>query len=52
MHIYLRPPESPYTLIDDLTAANLSRLTVEGSAPAAVVETSPGSNYESSSNID
>jgi len=43
-HIYLRPTgESCYTLLDDLTAAILSRLTVEGFTPAAVVETSPGS---------
>ncbi len=43
-HIYLRPTgESCYTLLDDLTAATLPRLTVEGYAPAAVVETSPGS---------
>ena len=43
-HIYLRPTgESCYTLLDDLTAATLSRLTVEGYAPAAVIETSPGS---------
>ncbi len=43
-HIYLRPTgESCYTLLDDLTAATLSHLTVEGYAPAAVVETSPGS---------
>ena len=43
-HIYLRPTgESCYTLLDDLTAATLPRLTAEGYAPAAVVETSPGS---------
>jgi hypothetical protein len=43
-NIYLRPTgESCYTLLDDLTAATLSRLTVEGYAPAAVIETSPGS---------
>ncbi len=43
-HIYLRPTgESCYTLLDDLTAATLARLTIEGYAPAAVVETSPGS---------
>lgn len=43
-HIYTRPTgESPYTLLDDLTAPNLSRLDFEGYAPAAVVETSPGS---------
>ena len=42
-NIYLRPTgESCYTLLDDLTAATLSRLTVEGYAPAAVIETSPG----------
>ena len=42
-HIYLRPTgESCYTLLDDLTAATLPRLTAEGYAPAAVVETSPG----------
>ena len=43
-HIYLRPTgESCYTLLDDLTAATLPRLKAEGYAPAAVVETSPGS---------
>ena len=43
-HIYLRPSgESCYTLLDDLTAATLPRLAAEGYAPAAVVETSPGS---------
>lgn len=43
-HIYLRPTgESPYTLLDDLTAATHLQLTAEGFAPAAVVETSPGS---------
>ncbi len=43
-HIYIRPTgESPYTLLDDLNAASLPRLTAEGYAPAAVVETSPGS---------
>ncbi|MGI4830360.1 MAG: RepB family DNA primase [Janthinobacterium lividum] len=42
-HIYIRPTgESPYTLLDDLTATSLTRLTAEGYAPAAVVETSPG----------
>jgi hypothetical protein len=43
-HIYIRPTgESPYTLLDDLTAAALARLAAEGYGPAAVVETSPGS---------
>ncbi len=43
-HIYLRPTgESCYTLLDDLTAVTLPRLTAGGYAPAAVVETSPGS---------
>ena len=43
-HIYLRPTgESCYTLLDDLTAATLPRLAAEGYAPAALVETSPGS---------
>ncbi len=43
-HIYIRPTgESPYTLLDDLTAGALDRLVPEGYAPAAVVETSPGS---------
>jgi len=43
-HIYTRPTgESPYTLLDDLTPAPLARLYAEGYAPAAVVETSPGS---------
>ena len=42
-HIYGRPTgESPYTLLDDAYAATLNRLTDEGFAPAAVVETSPG----------
>lgn len=45
-HIYIRPTgESPYTLLDDLSAITLARLTPEGYAPAAVVETSPG-NYQ------
>jgi hypothetical protein len=44
-HIYIRPTgESPYTLLDDLTPAALARLHAEGYAPAAVVETSPGSS--------
>ena len=43
-HIYIRPTgESPYTLLDDLTAATLARLAPEGYAPAAVIETSQGS---------
>jgi hypothetical protein len=43
-HIYIRPTgESPYTLLDDLTPATLNRLSAEGYAPAAVVETSSGS---------
>ncbi len=43
-HIYIRPTgESPYTLLDDLTTTTLARLAPEGYAPAAVVETSPGS---------
>jgi hypothetical protein len=43
-HIYIRPTgESCYTLLDDLTDSTLSRLDAEGYAPAAVVETSPGS---------
>lgn len=43
-HIYLRPTgESPYTLLDDPTAAILHRLTAEGYAPAAVIQTSPDS---------
>lgn len=42
-HIYGRPTgESPYTLLDDANPATLDRLTAEGFAPAAVVETSPG----------
>lgn len=45
-HIYIRPTgESPYTLLDDLSAITLARLTPEGYGPAAVVETSPG-NYQ------
>ena len=43
-HIYIRPTgESPYTLLDDLNAATLATLAPQGYAPAAVVETSPGS---------
>ncbi len=43
-HIYIRPTgESSYTLLDDLTAATLASLSPQGYAPAAVVETSPGS---------
>ena len=43
-HIYIRPTgESAYTLLDDLKLATLERLEAEGYAPAAVVETSPGS---------
>ena len=43
-HIFLRPTgESAYTLLDDLSRTTLGRLAAEGYAPAAVVETSPGS---------
>ena len=43
-HIYLRPTgESAYTLLDDVSRTALERLEAEGYAPAAVVETSPGS---------
>ena len=43
-HIYIRPTgESAYTLLDDLTAATLASLAPQGYAPAALVETSPGS---------
>ena len=43
-HIYIRPTgESAYTLLDDLNRKTLERLEAEGYAPAAVVETSPGS---------
>jgi hypothetical protein len=43
-HIYIRPTgESAYTLLDDLNPATLDQLEAEGYAPAAVVETSPGS---------
>ena len=43
-HIYLRPTgESCYTLMDDLTQAVLPGLMARGFAPAAVIETSPGS---------
>jgi hypothetical protein len=43
-HIYIRPTgESAYTLLDDLNRKTLKRLAAEGYAPAAVVETSPGS---------
>lgn len=42
-NVYMRPTgESSYTLLDDLTANTLLRLTTEGYNPAAVVETSPG----------
>ena len=45
-HIFLRPTgESAYTLLDDLNEATLARLSAEGFAPAAIVETSPG-NYQ------
>lgn len=43
-HIFIRPTgESAYTLLDDLNRATLDQLEAEGYAPAAVVETSPGS---------
>ena len=43
-HIYIRPTgESAYTLLDDLNRTTLERMEAEGYAPAAVVETSPGS---------
>lgn len=43
-HIYLRPTgESCYSLLDDLTVTTVAQLLQEGFAPAAVVETSPGS---------
>ena len=43
-HIYIRPTgESAYTLLDDLDRKTLERLEAEDYAPAAVVETSPGS---------
>ena len=43
-HIYIRPTgESAYTLLDDLSRTTLEGLEAEGYAPAAVVETSPGS---------
>lgn len=43
-HIYLRPTgESAYTLLDDLNRTTLERMEAAGYAPAAVVETSPGS---------
>ena len=43
-HIYIRPTgESAYTLLDDLNRTTLERLDAEGYAPAAVVETGPGS---------
>ncbi len=43
-HIYIRPTgESAYTLLDDLNQTTLERLEAEGYAPAAVIETSPGS---------
>ena len=43
-HLYIRPTgESAYTLLDDLTAATLASLAPQSYAPAAVVETSPGS---------
>ncbi len=43
-HIYIRPTgESCYTLLDDLTPASIYGLRAAGYAPAAVIETSPGS---------
>ena len=43
-HIYIRPTgESAYTLLDDLTVTTLASLAPQGYAPAAVIETSPGS---------
>lgn len=42
-HIYLRPSgEHRYTMLDDLDASKLARLTADGFEPCAVVETSRG----------
>ncbi len=42
-HIYIRPfGPSHLTLLDDLNAENLKKLTETGYTPACVVETSPG----------
>ncbi len=42
-HIYIRPSgEHRYTALDDLSASSLDRLTDDGFAPCAVVETSAG----------
>lgn len=42
-HIYIRPfGPSRLTLIDDLNAENLQKLTQTGYTPACVIETSPG----------
>jgi hypothetical protein len=42
-HIYIRPA-GPHglSLLDDLTAASVTRMKAEGFAPAALVESSPG----------
>jgi hypothetical protein len=42
-HIYIRPAgEHRYTILDDLTAKSVERLSADGYEPCAVVETSTG----------
>jgi len=42
-HIYIRPAgEHRYTVLDDLAAESVERLSADGYEPCAVVETSPG----------
>ena len=42
-HIYIRPSrEHRYTVLDDLSAISLAKLTADGLTPCAVVETSAG----------
>ena len=45
-HIYIRPAgEHRYTVLDDLSAEAVERLSVDGYEPCAVIETSP-SNFQ------
>jgi hypothetical protein len=42
-HIYIRPSdEHRYTVLDDLNETSLAKLSADGFAPCAVVETSVG----------
>src|ERR1700744_3815128 len=42
-HIYVRPSgEHRFTVLDDLNETNVARLSADGFAPCAVVETSAG----------